>query len=101
LQTKDISRESHLHLCVRVQNQFMGLDEICTVTLTVTKRISLHSVQTGSEAQPASYPMGTVGSFLRVKRQGREADHSPPSSVEVKEWGELYLHSPNHGVVLS
>jgi hypothetical protein len=26
---------------------------------------------------------------------GREADHSPPSSTEVKEWVELYLHSPN------
>jgi hypothetical protein len=26
---------------------------------------------------------------------GREADHSPPSSAEVKEWIELYLHSPN------
>jgi hypothetical protein len=26
---------------------------------------------------------------------GREADHSPPSSVEVKKWMELYLHSPN------
>jgi hypothetical protein len=26
---------------------------------------------------------------------GREADHSPPSSAEVKEWAELYLHSPN------
>jgi hypothetical protein len=26
---------------------------------------------------------------------GREADHSPPSSVEVKERVELYLHSPN------
>jgi hypothetical protein len=40
---------------------------------------------------------------LGVKRSGREADHSPPSSVEVKEWVELYLHSPNtpHGVVLS
>jgi len=25
----------------------------------------------------------------------READHSPPSSAEVKEWVELYLHSPN------
>jgi hypothetical protein len=33
---------------------------------------------------------------------GREADHSPLSSAEVKEWVELYLHSPNtlHGVVL-
>jgi hypothetical protein len=26
---------------------------------------------------------------------GREADHSLPSSAEVKEWLELYLHSPN------
>jgi hypothetical protein len=26
---------------------------------------------------------------------GREADHSTPSSAEVKEWVELYLHSPN------
>jgi hypothetical protein len=26
---------------------------------------------------------------------GREADHSPPSSAEVEEWVELYLHSPN------
>jgi hypothetical protein len=26
---------------------------------------------------------------------GREADHSPPSSAEVKECVELYLHSPN------
>jgi hypothetical protein len=26
---------------------------------------------------------------------GREADHSPSSSAEVKEWMELYLHSSN------
>jgi hypothetical protein len=26
---------------------------------------------------------------------GHEADYSPPSSAEVKEWMELYLHSPN------
>jgi len=33
---------------------------------------------------------------------GREADHSPPSSTEVKERVEMYLHSPVrlHGVVL-
>jgi hypothetical protein len=45
-----------------------------------------HHVQTDSGAQPASYPMGTRGSFPGVKRPGREADHSPPSSAEVKEW---------------
>jgi hypothetical protein len=29
--------------------------------------------------------MGTRGYFPGVKRLGREADHSPPSSAEVKE----------------
>jgi hypothetical protein len=28
-----------------------------------------------------------------VKRPGREADHSSPSSAEVKECVELYFHS--------
>jgi hypothetical protein len=28
-----------------------------------------------------------------VFHSGREADHSPPSSAEVKEWVELYNHS--------
>jgi len=31
---------------------------------------------------------------LGVKRPGSEADHSPPSSAEVKECVELYLHLP-------
>jgi hypothetical protein len=26
---------------------------------------------------------------------GLEVDHSPPSGAKVKEWVELYLHSPN------
>jgi hypothetical protein len=38
-------------------------------------------VQTGSEAHPASYPMGTERGKARP---GREADHSLPSSAEVK-----------------
>jgi hypothetical protein len=39
-------------------------------------------VQTGSGAHPASCPMGTVGPFPGGKaRLGRDADHSPPSSV--------------------
>jgi hypothetical protein len=37
-------------------------------------------VQTGSGAHPASYPMGTGGKA----RLGRDADHLPPSSAEVK-----------------
>jgi hypothetical protein len=42
-------------------------------------------VQTGSGAHPASYPMGTGGPFPGGKaRRGRDADHSSPSSAEVK-----------------
>jgi hypothetical protein len=44
-----------------------------------------HRVQNGSGTHPVSYPMRTRGSFPGVKRPGREADHSPPSSTEVKE----------------
>jgi hypothetical protein len=60
-----------------------------------------HHVKTGSETHTASYPMGTGCSFPGVKRTGREADHSPPSTAEVKECVKLYLHSPIrlHGVV--
>jgi len=32
---------------------------------------------------------------LGVKWLGIEADYSPPSTAEVKECMELYLHSPN------
>jgi hypothetical protein len=43
-------------------------------------------VQTGSGAHPASCTMCTVGSFLGGKeRPRRDADHSPPSSAEVKK----------------
>jgi hypothetical protein len=41
-------------------------------------------VHTGSEAHPASCPMGTGGPFPGGKaRPGRDADHSPLSSAEV------------------
>jgi len=50
-------------------------------------------VQTGPETHAASCKMGT-GSFLGVKRPGRDADPSTPSSAEVKNKVELYLYSP-------
>jgi hypothetical protein len=48
-------------------------------------------VQTGSGSHPATCPMGTGGKA----RPGRDADHSPPSSAEVKNDQELYLLSPH------
>jgi hypothetical protein len=48
-----------------------------------------HSVQTDSGAHPVFYTMGTGGSFPRLKRLGREADHSPPSNAEAKDGGAI------------
>jgi len=46
---------------------------------------------------PTQPPIQFVpGAFtLRVKRPGCKAYHSPPSSAEVNECVELYLHSLN------
>jgi hypothetical protein len=49
----------------------------------------LHSVQTGSGAHPASYPIGSRGALPGAKRPGREADHSSPTSAEVKDGGAI------------
>ena len=49
--------------------------------------------QTGPGAHPASCTVGTE-SLLELKRPGRDVDHPPPSSAEVKERVELYLYSP-------
>jgi len=51
-------------------------------------------IQNGPEAHPASYTVGT-GSFQGVKPLGRDVDHPPPSSAEVKGRVELYLYSPS------
>jgi hypothetical protein len=62
-----------------------------------------YRVQNGSgpTQPPIQWVPGAVS--VGVKRPGREADHSPPSSADVKECVELYLHSSVllHGVVLS
>jgi hypothetical protein len=46
----------------------------------------LYVVQTGSGVHPTSYPMDTGGYlYSGIKRPGREADHSPPTSAEIKK----------------
>jgi hypothetical protein len=60
----------------------------------------LSNVQTGSGAHPVSYQMGTGGSSPGVKWPVREANHSPPSSAEVKN-GVAMSPLPLHGVVLN
>jgi len=47
-------------------------------------RDSSHRVQTGSRAHTTSYSMVPGALSLGVKRPGREADHSPLSTAEIK-----------------
>jgi hypothetical protein len=44
-----------------------------------------HSIQTSFGVHPASYPTGTGGSFPGGDQPGREADHSHPTSAEIKK----------------
>jgi hypothetical protein len=62
-----------------------------------------HRVETDCGAHPASFPLKPGAVSLEVKRPGREADHSHPSSAEVKNAGGYTSIPPIrlHGVVLS
>ena len=50
-------------------------------------------IQTGPRAHPDSYTRRT-GSIPGVKQLGRVVDHTHPSSTEVKERVQLYVHFP-------
>jgi hypothetical protein len=52
-----------------------------------------NTLKTGSGVHQTSYTMGTGGSFPGVKRPRREADHSPPTSAEVKKM-LIYTSTP-------
>jgi hypothetical protein len=62
---------------------------------TTASRMALGSTQAPNQWVPGALSLG-------VKRPGREADHSP-STAEVKECVELYIHSQIrlHSVVLT
>jgi hypothetical protein len=45
--------------------------------------MSSPNIQTGSGAHPASYSVGTRGSFPGVKQPGHEIGHSPQSGTKV------------------
>jgi hypothetical protein len=81
-----------------------------TVTVTATKQFPSQVLRFDSRQRlgiflfttafrialgPTQPPIQWVPRILSlgVKRLGCEADHSPPSSAEVKECVELYLHS--------
>jgi len=71
--------------------------QVITSTDIVTYDSPLDNVYLTSWLWPTQPPNQWVPGSLSfgVKRPGREADHSPASNAEVKEWVELYNHSPN------
>jgi hypothetical protein len=53
----------------------------------------LQIVQAGSGVHTTSYPMGNGALSPGIKRPEREADHSPPTSAEVRKmW--IYISTP-------
>jgi len=64
-------------------------------------RAGARNFSTDTASRPALGPTQPSIQWIRgalslgVKRPGREADYSPPSSAEMKECVELYLHSLN------
>jgi hypothetical protein len=55
--------------------------------------IIISRIALGPTHTPIQWVKGALS--LEIKWPGHEADHSPPSSADVKECVELYLHSPN------
>jgi hypothetical protein len=71
-----------------VSNEYTLVPLPESIFSTVASRTALGPTQPHIQWVSGSLSLG-------VKRPGREADHSLPSSAEVKERVELYLHSPN------
>jgi hypothetical protein len=85
-QPPSTSRDSSVGIAIRV----LGFDSrwgLGIFLFTAASRTALRHTQPPIQWIPGALSLG-------AKRPGREADHSTLSSAEVKEWMELYLHSP-------
>ena len=58
----------------------------------------LQDVQTGNEAHPLSYSVGTGILLLGVKRPGRDVNHALPPSADVKNEWSCNFAPPIQGV---
>jgi hypothetical protein len=90
---------SNSYLVITVTIGVLGIDSrrgLGIFLFTAASRTAL-----GLTQPPIQCILGALS--LGVKRPENEADHSPPSSAELKECMELYLYSliRLHGVVLS
>jgi hypothetical protein len=88
------SRDSSVGIATRLlagRSGVLGFDSrrgLGMFLLTTATRTAL-----GPTQHPIQWVPGALS--LRIKRPDCEANHIPSSNAEVKEWVELYLHSPN------
>jgi hypothetical protein len=61
---------------------------ICLVNIFLTLQLLLKTLISPLSFVPASL-LSKRGPSPRVKRQGLEADHSPPSNVEIQKGGAV------------
>jgi hypothetical protein len=103
-----VSLVSFAAITLRVASQWIIPKlSVCFVVDSIRKLLDTPSYIPAPRTalEPTQPPIQWIsGAFsLGVKLPGRASDHSRPSSAEVKECVELYLHSPIrlHSVVLS
>jgi hypothetical protein len=79
---------------IRFQHVSLNITDLHLIT---GLGIFLFTTMSGPALGPTQPPIQWVPGALclGVKRPGREADHSPPSSTEVKECVQPYLQSLN------
>jgi hypothetical protein len=73
-----MSRDSSVGAATGLRDRVRFLEGLGISLFTVASRTSLGTDQPPIQWVPEAFP-------LRVGRPGRDADHSPPSSAEVKE----------------
>jgi hypothetical protein len=88
LKIDGVERRKNMGWTIEVRG-FDSRQELGIFLFTTASRPVLGPTQPPIQWVPGALP-------LIVKRPGPEADHSPPSSAEIKEWVELYLHSPQY-----
>lgn len=79
----------------------MGGEDTSTETSTgfrqTIEAVGYESIsETSCGLRPASYPVLSGAASLALKRQKRDADHSPPHNAEVKDGGAIpsLSHAP-------
>jgi hypothetical protein len=104
--TDAVTSDNTLDVCVCNIATDYGLDvRMSGIRIPAGLGIFLFDNVSRPALRPTQPPIQWVPGALSlgVKRSEREANHSPPSSAELKECVELYLQSPIrlHCVVLS